>query len=121
MSCIVYITNKNTNTKYAYRSESYRDPVTKKPKSRRTYLGRVDPETNEIIPKAANGKRNRTPVQSDSVGTASSSGISLQIVKSLQKQLDNLQKQQTRVMQEVSTVNDLIAEIRKEIDQLEQS
>ena len=120
MSCIVYITNKNTNTKYAYRSESYRDPLTKKPKSRRTYLGRVDPETNEIIPKAANGKRNRTPVQSGSAGTASSSGISPQIVTSLQKQLDNLQKQQTRVMQEVSTVNDLIAEIRKEIDLLEQ-
>ena len=46
MSCIVYLTNKKTNTKYAYRSESYRDPETKKPKSRRTYLGRVDPVTN---------------------------------------------------------------------------
>lgn len=59
MSCIIRITNKSNGNVYAYESESYRDPVTKKPKSRRTYLGRVDPVTNEIIPKAEKGKRNR--------------------------------------------------------------
>ena len=59
MPCIIYQTNKKTGIKYAYESESYRDPVTKKPKSRRTYLGRVDPVTGEIIPKAESGKRNR--------------------------------------------------------------
>lgn len=60
MSCIVYQTNKKTGVVYAYESESYRDPVTKKPKSKRTYLGRVDPDTNLIIPKAEEGKRNRS-------------------------------------------------------------
>lgn len=65
MSCIIYQTNKKTGIKYAYRSESYRDPNTKKPKSRRTYLGRVDPVTNEIIPKANDGKRNRAPATMD--------------------------------------------------------
>ena len=62
MACIVYQTNKKTGVIYAFRSESYRDPVTKKPKSHRTYLGRVDPETKKIIPKAEPGKHNRTPV-----------------------------------------------------------
>ena len=61
MSRIVYQTNKNAGTKYAYLSESYRDPKTGTPKSRRTYLGRVDPETGDIIPKAARGGRNTTP------------------------------------------------------------
>ena len=60
MSCIVYLKNKKTGVVYAYESESYRDPVTKKPKSKRTYLGRVDPVTKMIIPKAEDGKRNRT-------------------------------------------------------------
>lgn len=59
MSCIIRITNKKTGYTYAYESVSYRDPVTKKPKSKRTYLGRVDPVTNEILPKAEKGKRNR--------------------------------------------------------------
>ena len=61
MSCIVYQTNKNTGTKYAYKGESYRDPKTGTPKSRRTYLGRVDPETGDIIPKAARDSRNTCP------------------------------------------------------------
>ena len=60
MSSIVYQTNKTTGTVYAYESESYRDPVTKKPKSRRKYIGRVDPDTKRIIPKAQEGKRNRS-------------------------------------------------------------
>ena len=121
MSCIVYVTNKKTNAKYAYRSESYRDPVTKKPKSKRTYLGRVDPETNEIIPKATNGKRNRIPAQSGTGSSGPTSGISPQIVTTLQKRLDILQKRQTRVMEEASLVNDLIGEIREEINLLKQA
>ena len=62
MACIVYQTNKKTGTKYAYRSESYRDPATGAPKSRRTYLGRVDPATGEIVPKASGGGRNTSPL-----------------------------------------------------------
>ncbi|WP_274969171.1 hypothetical protein [Succinimonas amylolytica] len=60
MVSTVYQTNKKTGVVHAYSSESYRDPVTKKPRTRRTYLGRVDPVTKMIIPKAAPGSRNRT-------------------------------------------------------------
>lgn len=60
MASTVYRTNKKTGTVYAYSCESYRDPVTKKPKSKRTYLGRVDPATNLIIPKGEPGTRNRS-------------------------------------------------------------
>ena len=35
MSSIVYLTNKTTGIKYAYESESFRDPVTHKPKNKR--------------------------------------------------------------------------------------
>ena len=45
---------------HAYTSESYRDPVTKKPRTHRTYLGRVDPVTGAIIPKGPPGSRNRS-------------------------------------------------------------
>lgn len=61
MSSIVYHTDSKTGNKYAYESKSYRDPVTKKVKTKKTYLGRVDPVTDEIIPKAEHGKRNRHP------------------------------------------------------------
>ena len=48
MSCIVYQTNKKTGIKYAYSSESYWDKEKQQPRSRRKYLGRVDPEAGGI-------------------------------------------------------------------------
>ena len=54
MSCIVYQVNKKTGVKYAYRSESYWDKDKQQPRSKRTYIGKVDPETGEIIPKREN-------------------------------------------------------------------
>ena len=60
MSCIVYQTNKKTGIRYAYESVSYWDPDKKQPRSRRKYIGKVDPETGEII------YSNRTTAGSDS-------------------------------------------------------
>ena len=51
MSCIVYQVDKKTGVKYAYESVSYWDKDKQQPRSKRVYLGRVDPETGEIIPK----------------------------------------------------------------------
>ena len=51
MSCIVYQTNKKTGITYAYESISYWDKEKQQPRSKRQYLGRVDDETGEIIPK----------------------------------------------------------------------
>ena len=66
MSCIVYQTDKKTGVKYAYESISYWDKEKKQPRSKRKYLGRVDPETNEIIPSPRRGTlpANNTPADS---------------------------------------------------------
>ena len=58
MSFISYQTNKGTGQKYAYRCESIKDPITNKAKLKRTYLGKVDPISGQIIPKGRNGWRN---------------------------------------------------------------
>ena len=49
MSCIVYQINKKPGAKYAYESVSYWDKEKNQPRSKRKYLGRVDPVSNEII------------------------------------------------------------------------
>ena len=107
MYCIVYITNNKTNTKQAYRSESYRDPITKKPKSRRTYLGRVDPVTNEIIPKAEKGKRNRNLTGNDSTKTeekqiASSKQVN---ITELKRQIEFLRMQQDELKSGIAAMD----------------
>ena len=50
MACIVYQIDKKTGAKFAYESVSYWDKEKKQPRSKRKYLGKVDPETGEIIP-----------------------------------------------------------------------
>lgn len=52
MSCIVYQTDKKTGVKYAYESVSYWDKDKRQPRSKRKYIGKVDPETGEIITKS---------------------------------------------------------------------
>ena len=67
MACIVYQTNKKTGVKYAYESVSYWDKEKNQPRSRRKYLGRVDPVTNEIIPSnGRNSHSEETDVSTDS-------------------------------------------------------
>ena len=55
MSCIVYRTDSGGRV-YAYLSESYWDKEKGQPRSKRTYLGRVNPENGEIIKGRQDGK-----------------------------------------------------------------
>lgn len=60
MACIVYHTDSGGRV-YAYSSESYWDKEKHQPRSKRTYLGRVNPETGEIIKGRAGGKNYKPP------------------------------------------------------------
>jgi len=50
MAAIVYQTSKQTGITYAYESLSYWDKDKRQSRARRKCIGRVDPETKEIIP-----------------------------------------------------------------------
>ena len=56
MSSIVYQVDKKTGTKYAYESVSYWDKEKRQPRSKRKYIGKVDPVTGEIIIKGERKK-----------------------------------------------------------------
>ena len=75
--------------------ESVRDPVSGKCKPKRTYLGRVDPITKEIIQKAPPGKKNR-------------GGIT-------QKQMDHMD-QETK--DRLETMSSQLALLQSEVEQL---
>lgn len=50
MAAIVYQTNKKTGFTYAYESISYWDKEKKQSRARRKCIGRLDPETKQIVP-----------------------------------------------------------------------
>ena len=47
---IVYQTDKRSGITYAYENKAYWDKEKKQSRSKRTLIGRVDPETGEIVP-----------------------------------------------------------------------
>lgn len=63
MGTIVY--QEKNGVKYAYESVSYWDKDKKAPRSKRKYLGKVDPETGEIV--KARGKAKESTDSRDDV------------------------------------------------------
>ena len=70
MSIVKY--KNQSGVTYAYEATSRYDPSTKSSRPVRKYLGRVDPETGEIIPTA--GKRGRPRKNKDESKAADSKG-----------------------------------------------
>ena len=93
MASIVYQIDKKTGTKYAFESVSYWDKDKKQPRSKRKYLGKVDPETGEIIPSRGRSAHNEENSASDK---------------------DELQS----LHNEISARDKTIAEQRRELDEL---
>ena len=118
MASIVYQENKKTGVVYAYRSESYRDPVTKQPRSHRTYLGRVDPVTKEIIEKAEPGKRNRSRLTGEN-GTGSVEEKVNTREQELSDQVDKLKKQLNDLKANFKQMRALISDMDNLMEEIE--
>ena len=52
--------HKDTNTTYVYESESYWDTELKQARSRRRCIGKIDPETGEMVPTGKRGRKKNT-------------------------------------------------------------
>lgn len=111
MSSIVYQTNKQTGITYAYESVSYWDKEKKQPRSKRKYLGRVDPDTNEIIRKK--DKKNHSAEMI--VGSVDLPALKNEIenkdkiIADLQKALDDSNKKYDELAEKVRTVRLTVA------------
>lgn len=51
--------HKDTDTTYVYESVSYWDAEKRQSRSKRTLLGKIDPETGDIIPTGKRGRRKK--------------------------------------------------------------
>lgn len=63
MASIVKHTAKN-GTVYVYENESYWDKEKKQPRSHRKLIGKIDPETGEMVPTGKRGPKKKSPVTS---------------------------------------------------------
>lgn len=108
MSCIVYQVDKKTGVKYAYKSESYWDKEKQQPRSKRTYIGKVDPDTGEIIPKGKRGSH------SDSKKEETSSDLAklYEQIKEKDDIIAGLREELKSERKKVSHLEDVVRKIR---------
>lgn len=57
--------DKRSGITYAYESHSYWDPEKKMSRAKRKLIGKVDPQTGEIVPTDGRNKKSKTSVSSD--------------------------------------------------------
>ena len=95
MPTIVYQTVKGK--KYAYSSESYWDKEKQAPRSKRTYLGRVDEETGEII-KAKDARASKR----EDAANAQIDYLN-RVIESKDEEIENLQNEINSLKKELKT------------------
>ncbi len=75
---IVYLKNKKSGITYLYECHSFWNKETKRPDSKRTCIGKLDPKTNEIIPsKKSNAVKSTEPSMNATIATIKTVGTSL--------------------------------------------
>lgn len=107
MSCIVYQTNKKTGVTYAYSSESYWDKDKKQPRSRRKYIGRVDPETGKIVTKA-----DKASAKKETDSTTEIKNLQKQI-KEQESQMESLQEELTSLRRRYKKATELLHRVHQ--------
>ncbi len=106
MASIVYYTNSKTGVITAYKSEAKWDPEKGYSVPKRTYLGRVDPVTREIIPSSGKrGRKKNEQTQDPDSYQAKYEAAVLELEKTrvsvsgLQKQIQAMEKERDETVQ----------------------
>ena len=111
MSSIVYQIDKKTGAKYAFESVSYWDKDKKQPRSKRKYLGKVDPETGNIIPSRGKSSHSEEKELQDPSELRS---LHLEIrerdktIEQLRKELDAVKEQNEQLLTTVRQIRVMV-------------
>ena len=97
---IIHQYDKRSGLTYAYESHSYWDKEKKMSRAKRTLIGRVDPDTGEIVPTDGRCKKDKVKVEKNNEPDYKTLYEKLQkkcaaqesLIAALQKEMDHLKK-----------------------------
>ena len=93
--------HKDTDTTYVYESESYWDPELKQARSKRRCIGKVDPDTGEVIPTGKRGRKNEKKHSED--------------YDALNRQLTKAKQEKVALTARISELESLLADKEKQL------
>lgn len=114
---IVKLYNKERDVTYVYESYSYWDKEKKQPRSKRKLIGKIDPETGDIVPTSPHRKKSEGSEQDyEKLYTAALKEISIQKqrIADLEDQLKTNSESDTSFLQALeSAINEHRSAIKK--------
>ena len=109
---IVHVYNRARGITYVYESQSYWDKELKQPRSNRKLIGKLDPDTGEIVP---TGKKGRTKQAQDPSHSVTDSKTSVDQTRRLLKEkgteILSLKKQLSAAEREIANYRQLIQQV----------
>lgn len=115
MASIIKKLNKQTGITYVYESESYWDKEKQQPRSKRKLIGKIDPETGEIVPTGRKGR----PKKESCDGIQGSSGVDLELL--CKKQAEQLRQQESGILElkkQVMELNLTVNDYRRRLEKI---
>jgi len=115
---IVKMHNRKTGVTYVYESESYWDREKKQPRNRRTLIGKLDPETGEIVPTGRPGRPASAP-KADTVagpGVRRGSDATERRVRDLEAENESLRAENINLKVELSRKKEALDRIRSALE-----
>lgn len=101
---------------YAYESISEWDPEKKQSRSKRKCLGRVDPDTGEIIP--TSGKRGRPAKKKEDTAAGSEKFDLTEAMKKLAADYEEVKKQNRELIQENKKLRTVLSKVKKDVSDI---
>lgn len=108
----IYQTNKKTGITYVIESESYWDKEKQQPRSHRTIIGKIDPDTGEVVPtkKYNREKKASSPSKASSSGdpvnsaALNESGDLAEHIRELEQQIIQLREEKEALIRDLNRV-----------------
>ncbi|MGN0277708.1 MAG: hypothetical protein ACI4CZ_11020 [Hominisplanchenecus sp.] len=102
--------HKDTDTTYVYESISYWDPEKGQSRSKRTLLGKIDPETGEVVPTGKRGrsKKVQAPVSDTDVSLQETLARNSELERTVKKQkvlIDELERKNRKLSSALSDLS----------------
>lgn len=102
---------------YAYESISEWDPEKKQSRSKRKCIGRVDPDTGEIIP--TSGRRGRPPKEKKDPSPADTENVALmETAEKLRTDYEECKKKNRELADENKKLKSILTKIKKDVSDI---